>query len=171
MNLRQRYDLALSVSLTIRGFAYILFEGPRTPVDWGIHDARGPKKNANCLIKIAALIQRYRPDLLVVENVGHASSHRSARVRSLSKDLCGFANDYGLHTAQVSRADVRDAFAPMGAQTKDEIAEVIAGELPVLVRYLPPARKPWMSEDARMGLFDAAALYLALALRPHPPAS
>ncbi|MBI2720149.1 MAG: hypothetical protein HYX36_15510 [Rhizobiales bacterium] len=166
MNLRQRYDLVLSVSLTIRGFAFILFEGPHTPVDWGIHDARGSKKNANCLSGIAALIQRNRPDLLILENVEHPSSHRSARVRSLSKDLRIFVEEYGLPAMLISRGDIRDAFASQNAQTKDEIAEVIAEELPVLVRYLPPTRKPWMSEDARMGLFDAAAMYLTLALRP-----
>lgn len=166
MNLRQRYDLVLSVSLTIRGFAYILFEGPHTPVDWGIHDARGQKKNANCLAKIAAHIERFRPDLLVLENVEHQSSHRSARVRALSHDLYIFAEDYGVPVERISREDIWDAFAPLGAQNKDEIAEVIAEELPVLVRYLPPTRKPWMSEDARMGLFDAAALYMTLALRP-----
>lgn len=166
MNLRQRYDLVLSVSLTIRGFAFILFEGLRTPVDWGIHDARGPKKNATCLSGIATHTHRYHPDLLVLESVEHHSSHRSARVRSLSRDIGEFAVEYGLPVERVSRQEIRDAFTPLGAQTKDEIAEIIAEELPVLVRYLPPARKPWMSEDARMGLFDAAALYLTLVERP-----
>ena len=27
-----------------------------------------------------------------------------------------------------------------------------------LLLYVPPERKPWMSEDPRMGIFDAAAL-------------
>ena len=166
MNLRQRYDLVLSVSLTIRGFAFILFEGPRTPVDWGIFDARGSKKNANCLARVSALVRRFRPDLLVLEHTEHISSLRSARVRSLSRDLCALAEEYGVPLARVSRQEIKNAFAPLGASTKDEIAEVIAEELPVLVRYLPPTRKPWMSEDARMGLFDAAALYLALVERP-----
>ncbi len=169
MNLRQRYDLVLSVSLTIRGFAYILFEGTHTPVDWGIHDARGQKKNANCLAKIAALVERFRPDLLVLEDSEHLSSHRSGRVRELSKDLCAFAKGHGIPLRHISRQDIREAFAPLNAQTKDEIAAVIVEELPVLVRYLPPTRKPWMSEDARLGLFDAAALYLTLALRPPAP--
>jgi hypothetical protein len=42
--------------------------------------------------------------------------------------------------------------------TKNEIAEAIARRVPALHLYVPPARKPWMSEDARMGIFDAAAL-------------
>jgi len=40
------------------------------------------------------------------------------------------------------------------------LALVIAQHIPAFERYLPPPRKPWMSEDARMGLFDAAALAL-----------
>jgi hypothetical protein len=32
--------------------------------------------------------------------------------------------------------------------------------IPAFERYVPPPRKPWKSEDARMGIFDAAALAL-----------
>jgi len=41
--------------------------------------------------------------------------------------------------------------------TKHKIAEAIAKHIPALDLYVPPARKPWMSEKARMGIFDAAA--------------
>ena len=43
---------------------------------------------------------------------------------------------------------------------KDAIAEAIVKHVPAFARYLPPVRKPWMSEDKKMGLFDAAALAL-----------
>ncbi|WP_156527887.1 hypothetical protein [Bradyrhizobium stylosanthis] len=39
-------------------------------------------------------------------------------------------------------------------------AERIAKHIPAFEQYVPPPRKPWMSEDRRMGLFDAAALAL-----------
>jgi hypothetical protein len=42
--------------------------------------------------------------------------------------------------------------------TKHRLAETIARRIPGLQLYVPPVRKPWMSEDARMGIFDAAAL-------------
>jgi hypothetical protein len=45
-----------------------------------------------------------------------------------------------------------------GATTKQKIAEMIAKQIPALNLYVPPERKPWMSEDPRMGIFDAAAL-------------
>ena len=43
---------------------------------------------------------------------------------------------------------------------KQMVAEAIAKHIPAFERYVPPPRKPWMSEDSRMGLFDAAALGL-----------
>jgi hypothetical protein len=45
--------------------------------------------------------------------------------------------------------------------TKHQIAVVIAGKFPELAPRLPPVRKPWMTEDARMAIFDAVALALA----------
>ena len=45
-----------------------------------------------------------------------------------------------------------------GATTKQRIAETIANHIPALNLYVPPARRPWMSEHARMGIFEAAAL-------------
>jgi hypothetical protein len=51
-------------------------------------------------------------------------------------------------------------FAYFGVKTKHELALTIAAALPPLQLRLPPRRKPWMSEDARQSLFDAAALAL-----------
>jgi hypothetical protein len=59
-----------------------------------------------------------------------------------------------------SRHDIESAFAPYGVANKHQIAELIARNIPAFERYVPPPRKPWMSEDVRMGLFDAAALGL-----------
>ncbi len=40
----------------------------------------------------------------------------------------------------------------------------VAERFPELARYLPPERKPWMSEDLKMAIFDAAAFALAFFL-------
>jgi len=61
-----------------------------------------------------------------------------------------------------SRRRVRKAFATWNAQTKEEIALVIADRFPELALQLPPHRKCYMSEDLRMSIFDAAALAVAL---------
>jgi hypothetical protein len=56
------------------------------------------------------------------------------------------------------RTQVLGYFVERGATTKQKIAETIAKQVPALNLYVPPERKPWMSEDPRMGIFDAAAL-------------
>ena len=43
---------------------------------------------------------------------------------------------------------------------KQEIAIAIAERFPELAPRLPRSRKPWMSEDYRMSIFDAVALAL-----------
>ena len=161
MNMRQRYDLILSVYLATRGFAFLLAEGRLNPVDWGTPEARGPEKNEKCLRAIVALVKRYRPDLLILENTNHKGSLRSLRVRKLNADISVFAEDYGIPVVMVSREEIRVAFVPFGAETKDEIAEVISERIPVLASYQPPIRKAWMNVSSRMGLFDLAAQLLS----------
>jgi hypothetical protein len=68
----------------------------------------------------------------------------------------------GVRVHRVSRTKVRQVFAPLGATKKHRIASVIAVRFPELAARLPPERKPWMSEDSRMTIFDAAAFALAL---------
>src|SRR5439155_13223774 len=51
-------------------------------------------------------------------------------------------------------------FAAQGATTKHEVAGVIAGRFPELAPHRPKFRKPWMSEDERQAIFDAAAFAL-----------
>ncbi|MBA3568417.1 MAG: hypothetical protein H0W28_03590 [Pyrinomonadaceae bacterium] len=53
---------------------------------------------------------------------------------------------------------MRTIFAEQGVPTKYARAQLIAGQVSELSPLLPPPRKIWMSEDARMSLFEAAAL-------------
>jgi len=46
----------------------------------------------------------------------------------------------------------------LGAPNKQEIAGAIAKRFPELAPRLPRFRKPWMSEDYRMSIFDAVGL-------------
>ena len=51
-------------------------------------------------------------------------------------------------------------WAGSDATMKQEIAIAIAEHFPELAPRLPRSRKPWMSEDYRMSIFDAVALAL-----------
>jgi len=96
----------------------------------------------------------------VLQDMSQAGTHRPHRIRSLNEAITNVAERYGLPTVFVSRSEVRQRFAHLGSVTKDTIASAIAKHIPAFGRFLPPPRKPWKSEDARMGIFDAAALAL-----------
>jgi hypothetical protein len=55
---------------------------------------------------------------------------------------------------------VKQEFSESGASNKFEIAKTIAARFPELTPRLPRFRKPWMSEDYRMSIFDAVAFGL-----------
>lgn len=148
----------LAIHVTTRGVTYTLFEGPLAPVDWEIKSVRGPEKNAMCLTLVGKIIDRYQPDVLVIEDCQGSGSRRSKRIRRLYRAIETVARAQAIDIYRYSRSQVRTCFKSAGAVTKHEIAIAIAKIIPAFEHRLPPIRKPWMSEDARMGLFDAASL-------------
>jgi hypothetical protein len=160
MTAPQRYELVLAIYLTRRGFAFVLFEGSLSPIDWGSTRRYGPEKNEHCLRIAGALFSRYHPDVLVLQDTSWTGTRRSQRVMTLNAALFEFAERQDLPVCAFSRDSVRAMFSYLGSPTKRAIAEVIAKHIPAFEPYLPPERKPWMEEDARMGIFDAAALAL-----------
>jgi Holliday junction resolvasome RuvABC endonuclease subunit len=148
----------LAISPSARGFAFVLFEGPTTPFDWGIKDIRGNDKNAESLAAITKLIRDYRPSALVIEEADARESRRGDRIRTLLRTVAEMAEAEGITVVRYTRAQVRRTFGTEGARTKPEIAKAVAAQIPALATRLPPLRKIWMSEDRRQSLFDAAAL-------------
>jgi hypothetical protein len=64
------------------------------------------------------------------------------------------------------RLGIMKTFITDGQGTKHALAEIMAERFPdELGSRLPPKRKPWMSEDSRMNIFDAAALALVFRLK------
>lgn len=142
---------------TSRGFGWVLFEGPFTPVDWGLVSA-GADKNASCLRRLERLLDRFAPATLVLEAYDRKTTRRARRIADLCDKVQQAADDRGIETAVYSRAEVREAFVEVQAGTRREVAEVIARHFEVFRHRLPKPRRPWESEDARSALFDAAAL-------------
>lgn len=154
----RRHTLVLAVYPNTRGFAFVLFEGPLAPVDWAVVETRGEKKNEQCLKRVGQLFERYTPDALVLQKVGAAGTRRARRIQALNEEIYGLAVEQGIEAFAFSRNEVYGAFDYLGMVNKQVIAETLARHIPALERYLTPPRKLWNSEDARMGLFDAAAL-------------
>jgi hypothetical protein len=160
MTERHRYELVLAIYLTRRGLAFVLFEGSSSPVDWGSRRRDGSEKNSYCLKVARGLFHRYRPDVVVLQDTSWTGTVRSQRILNLNVAIFEAAEQQALPVCAFSRDQVRAAFSHLSSPTKDAIAEAIAKNIPALKPYLPPRRKRWQDEDARMGIFDAAALAL-----------
>jgi hypothetical protein len=158
MFLRCKHDLILSISANSRGFGFVILEGQLAPVDWGVREAYGRTKNEVCLKRIVRLIDRYQPDLVVLQNAPSTERARVKRICALNTEIANLAESRGIATAFYSRRQVCAYFHYFEAFTKRQIALVIAQHIPALERWVPRIRRPWMSEDSRMGIFDAAAL-------------
>jgi len=149
----------LGLAPCVQGIGFIVFDEPDLPIDWGVKWARGDK-NEKGVAKVAALIERYQPDLLVFEDHRGKGSHRAKRIEDLLDAIASLATRHKIPFARYPRNHVRRRFAAEGAATKYQIATAIAAAFPELAPRLPAVRKIWLPEHANLSLFDATALVL-----------
>ena len=161
MNHPRKYALTMSLYTNSRGFPFVLFEGTLSPYDWRIVEVRGPEREEQCLNKITAILDRSEPDVLILQDTGPDGTPRASRLVALNNSVEAAARQRSIPVFMYSRSEVYSSFAAVGFANKQELAELIAKHIPAFERYIPPPRKPWKSEDARVGIFDAAALALA----------
>jgi Holliday junction resolvasome RuvABC endonuclease subunit len=151
--------LVLGIYPAPRGCGFALLEGPLRPVDWGVKCVDNGK-NAACLQKVAALVDLYHPDVLVVDDYTGEGSRRGRRTQLLIDSICFLALRKNIPVCGYSPKQVRVYFSHYNAWTKHDIAVTIAEWMPMFQTRLPPERKPWASESYRMCMFDAIALVL-----------
>ncbi len=157
--MKPKAALTFALHATSRGFGYVVFEGPFTPHDWGSVTARG-EKNAVCLRKLDAMLERFTPEALLLEAFGEGSSVRSDRIVRFYQAAASMAASRGIDVCIYPLRDVKACFAKVGARTRQEIAEAVGRHIDAFGHRLPKPRKAWQSEDRRMALFCAAALVL-----------
>jgi hypothetical protein len=156
---QERPKLVLAIYLQTRGFAFCLFETWNTPVDWAVHDIRGADKHTCCRKRIDSILSLHTPDVVVLQEMSDGDAGRVPRIQNLNRAVAQLAERRGIAVRMYPRTELRDTFAyHYGATTKQQIAETIAGQVSALNLYVPPARKAWMNEHERMGIFEAAAL-------------
>jgi Holliday junction resolvasome RuvABC endonuclease subunit len=160
-HIQETQNRVLGIDPYSRGFGFAVLKGPYNLIDWGIKEIREEEKNTRCLAEVEALIDRYRPDIIAVEDYTAKGSRRCKRVRELIFEVLKLAMRRKIKIKTVSRARAQRAFSETGARTKHQIATVIAKRFPELGPYLPAERKCYMSEDPRMGVFDAVGLGLS----------
>ena len=149
----------LAVDPYSRGVGFAVLEGQASLIDWGLRTT-GRADNAKAAGVIDKLIERFRPDVLVLEDWDSDGARRCARVQRL---LDRIAADEGTRVLVrlVTRREIR-AIGPLPQTgTKRGRACFLAERFPELQAFLPPVRKPWMPEDDRMSIFDALSFAVA----------
>ena len=145
----------LAIDPFSRGVGFAVLEGPECLIDWGLRTT-GRADNAKAARVIDKLIDRFRPDVLALEDWDSAGSRRCGRVAKL---LDRIAAAEGKHV--LVRLITRHQVCAIGllpqTSTKRGRACFLAECFPELQPFLPPFRKPWMPEDDRMAIFDAVS--------------
>jgi Holliday junction resolvasome RuvABC endonuclease subunit len=149
----------LAIDPTSRGFGYAFFEGRFNLIDWGTKQVK-VTGNIRCIFQIREIIQRFNPDVIVLEEPRGMGSRRCHRIGKLIDTIHALAAKHHIPTRCFSRGMVKKYFDKYNARTKYQIAIVISSQLPELESRLPRFRKPWMSEDERMSIFDAVSFAL-----------
>jgi hypothetical protein len=148
----------LAIAPLSRGLGYAVIEGPDKLVACG-NKAILRDKNAGSLIWVENFIQFYQPNVLVLPNVNAEDTRRAPRIKTLHRKIIALANKHQLKVRLISVTQVRAQLLGDTKGTKQAVAEALAAKFPVeLGTRLPPKRRPWMSEDPRMDIFDAVAL-------------
>jgi hypothetical protein len=145
----------LAIAPLSRGLGYAVMEGPDQLVACG-NKAVLRNKNAGALAWVKKFVQFYQPDVLVLPDVQAKDTRRAKRIKTLHKQMVAWAGKRELKVRLVSNTQVRIQLLQEAKATKQAVAEVLAKHFPVeLASRLPPKRRPWMSEDPRMDIFDA----------------
>jgi hypothetical protein len=149
--------ILLAIDPTSRGFAFVVLEAPAFLVDWGSRSARA--KSGGVARKVDALLSRYQPDVLLLEDLAAKGARRRKRARREIGTIERRALKRGVRVERVSRLGVRNTFAP--GKSKYEVALRLAEIFPVLAKRLPRKRNTWRPEEARMNVFDALGIATA----------
>ena len=151
----------LAIAPLSRGLGYAVMEGPGKLVACG-NKAILRDKNAGSLAWVNRLIQFYQPEVLVLPDVTAADTRRAARIKTLHQKIVAWAGKRQLKVRLISVTQVRKRLLGTSKGTKFAVAQTLATKFPVeLEARLPPKRRPWMSEDPRMDIFDAVGLAAA----------
>ena len=142
-----------------RGVGFAVVEEEFGLVDWGLRTT-GRADNRKAVRAIEKLIDHYKPDLLALEDWESTGSRRCERVEILLNLIANGAWK-GMRVRLVSTKEIRRLGSIPDTGTKHGRATFFAERFPELRAFLPPIRKIWMSEDARMSIFDAVGFALA----------
>jgi hypothetical protein len=151
-----RRVLALDVRPQRAGYA--VFEGPNVLLDVGLTVF---KTRPDAKRRLTFLVDIYRPDVIVTRKLRHRSRRDHLETRFILHKAHRLAERTSATIAQIRETELRKYFGKFGAYTKHQIASFVAHKFPDLAYRLPPPRRVWQSERARMSIFDAVSCGVA----------
>lgn len=131
----------LSIEVIQRGFSFAVLEGPERLVEWGNRTVKGD--TSVFLAKLSPVIDRYRPDVLALEEP--ALSWKG----DLVKERLSWAEQFAVDR------DQRVVALPRAMGSKDTRAAEVARLFPELSSYLPKPRRRWHGEARAIPVFVA----------------
>lgn len=149
----------LALSLRARRFGYAMFEGT-TLLDYGICSC-APGVNATGAVaakRIDGIIRLLHPTVIVIRQQRRPRDRARLDSQSVLKSIRRIAQAHGIDVDCILEDELIAAFAPFHANTKYEVASVVARLFPELLPKLPSPRKAWQPEREIMALFDAVAV-------------
>jgi len=148
----------LAIAPLSRGLGYGVMEGPDRLVACG-NKVVNHDKNIRVLAWVEKFIRFYQPDILVLPDVNAPDTRRAPRIKTLHRKIVALVKKHQLRLRLISVTQVRARLLGSTKGTKQALAEALAAKFPLeLASRLPPKRRPWMSEDPRMDIFDAVGL-------------
>jgi hypothetical protein len=153
----------IGINLRSSSFAFILIEGG-TVLDSGIRKCELPQFHSCLTQQFDRVLLTYTPSIAIISS----SAGVNPKKRTVRRKLKAAAANRGIEVAEAGPAVIRRYFSRFNAGTRYEIAQVVAEIFPELAWKLPPKRKAWQHEAARMSVFDAAAAVVARLIVEEP---
>lgn len=158
MSAQSQVPKALAINLTTRGYVFVQFNSPMSPFDWGERVIKAHDKHEATLKDLRLLIEKFGPDVLVIEDAASSGFKRGARARKLYRDINRLADSTVISCLCYSREAIFRAFSKYDPRNKHDVAKVIAAHIPEFQFQLPAKRKAWQSQSSRQLLFHAISL-------------
>lgn len=146
-------ERVLAIYLTYRGFGFTIFDDQNTILDWGhasvdFQDPEIFKK------RLTAFIEYNQVERVL----SYSGYRRPTRIQKNISSLESICKSKNVKCRIIPKVEVLSLFETLGAKSKYERARLVASLISDLAHKLPQPRKPWMSEDLRMSIFDSACL-------------
>ena len=146
----------LGLASTTRGFAFATTEGPRRLVDYGLE--RIPPTTRGAVKGLDNLLRRTRPLFVAFEH--EATLNKRARGQRFGEAVTKACDTHGIMILRIESERTRSLSAAPNP-SKWDVGDAVAKLFPEIADRLPARRKPWQSEDDRIGIFMALAAAVA----------